>query len=88
MTKASEASVREVESLATRTTGDLVKAAMSGWLGTTLEFMDFQLYSLAAAPTRRPLPALGRRPAGGGGGGGGAGAPRRVGCPLLPPRHH
>ena len=32
-----------------RTTGDLVKAAMSGWLGTALEFMDFQLYSLAAA---------------------------------------
>ncbi len=35
--------------LAERTTGDLVKAAMSGWLGTALEFMDFQLYSLAAA---------------------------------------
>lgn len=32
-----------------RTTADLVKAAMSGWLGTALEFMDFQLYSLAAA---------------------------------------
>lgn len=32
-----------------RTTSDLVKAAMSGWLGTALEFMDFQLYSLAAA---------------------------------------
>ncbi len=35
--------------LAERTTADLVKAAMSGWLGTALEFMDFQLYSLAAA---------------------------------------
>lgn len=26
-----------------------VKAAVSGWLGTALEFMDFQLYSLGAA---------------------------------------
>ncbi|OLT06999.1 MFS transporter [Pseudonocardia sp. CNS-004] len=34
---------------ATRTTGDLAKAATSGWLGTAMEFMDFQLYSLAAA---------------------------------------
>jgi MHS family metabolite:H+ symporter-like MFS transporter len=32
-----------------RTTSDLKKAAVSGWLGTALEFMDFQLYSLAAA---------------------------------------
>jgi MFS transporter, MHS family, metabolite:H+ symporter len=32
-----------------RTTGDLTKAAVSGWLGTAMEFMDFQLYSLAAA---------------------------------------
>ncbi len=32
-----------------RSTGDLAKAAVSGWLGTALEFMDFQLYSLAAA---------------------------------------
>jgi len=32
-----------------RSTGDLVKAAVSGWLGTALEFMDFQLYSLGAA---------------------------------------
>lgn len=32
-----------------RDTKDLVKAAMSGWLGTALEFMDFQLYSLGAA---------------------------------------
>ncbi|MEA5453810.1 MFS transporter [Sinomonas sp. JGH33] len=34
---------------ATRSVGDLVRAAVSGWLGTALEFMDFQLYSLAAA---------------------------------------
>lgn len=32
-----------------RSVGDLTKAAISGWLGTALEFMDFQLYSLAAA---------------------------------------
>lgn len=32
-----------------RDTKDLVKAATSGWLGTALEFMDFQLYSLGAA---------------------------------------
>ncbi|ELW9444460.1 MHS family MFS transporter [Pluralibacter gergoviae] len=32
-----------------RSTKDLVRAAVSGWLGTTLEFMDFQLYSLGAA---------------------------------------
>ncbi len=25
-----------------RTTSDLVKAAVSGWLGTALEFMDFK----------------------------------------------
>src|SRR6478752_6413306 len=35
--------------VATRTTKDLVKAAVSGWMGTAMEFMDFQLYSLAAA---------------------------------------
>ena len=35
--------------IATRTTRDLAKAAVSGWLGTAMEFMDFQLYSLAAA---------------------------------------
>ncbi|GGU57216.1 MFS transporter [Streptomyces daghestanicus] len=34
---------------AERTTGDLARAAVSGWLGTAMEFMDFQLYSLAAA---------------------------------------
>ncbi|MFK4788661.1 MFS transporter [Microbacterium sp. ZW T5_56] len=34
---------------AQRSMGDLVRAAVSGWLGTALEFMDFQLYSLAAA---------------------------------------
>jgi MFS transporter, MHS family, metabolite:H+ symporter len=33
----------------TRTTRDLTKAATSGWLGTALEYLDFQLYSLAAA---------------------------------------
>ena len=33
----------------TRTTSDLKRAAVSGWLGTAMEFMDFQLYSLAAA---------------------------------------
>lgn len=32
-----------------RTTSELSKAAVSGWLGTAMEFMDFQLYSLAAA---------------------------------------
>ncbi|MER5215570.1 MFS transporter [Streptomyces sp. NPDC002838] len=31
-----------------RTTRDLARAAVSGWLGTAMEFMDFQLYSLAA----------------------------------------
>lgn len=32
-----------------RSTSDLARASVSGWLGTTLEFMDFQLYSLGAA---------------------------------------
>lgn len=32
-----------------RSTQDLVRAAVSGWLGTALESMDFQLYSLGAA---------------------------------------
>lgn len=32
-----------------RNTSDLFKAAISGWLGTALEFMDFQLYSMGAA---------------------------------------
>ncbi|WP_433697656.1 MFS transporter [Nocardiopsis sp. CA-288880] len=32
-----------------RSTRDLTKASVSGWLGTAMEFMDFQLYSLAAA---------------------------------------
>ncbi|MRS15948.1 MFS transporter [Enterobacteriaceae bacterium RIT691] len=32
-----------------RSTKDLTRAALSGWLGTALEFMDFQLYSLGAA---------------------------------------
>lgn len=34
---------------AKRSIRDLVRAAISGWLGTALEFMDYQLYSLAAA---------------------------------------
>ncbi|SCX44427.1 MFS transporter, MHS family, metabolite:H+ symporter [Klenkia marina] len=34
---------------ANRSTKDLTRAAVSGWLGTAMEFMDFQLYSLAAA---------------------------------------
>ena len=42
--------------VATRTTRDLTKAAVSGWLGTAMEFMDFQLYSLAAAI--RPMAGL------------------------------
>lgn len=49
MSNALAAGASAKESLVIRTTGDLVKAAMSGWLGTALEFMDFQLYSLAAA---------------------------------------
>ncbi|RRO17989.1 MFS transporter [Saccharopolyspora rhizosphaerae] len=35
--------------VARRSTRELSKAAVSGWLGTAMEFMDFQLYSLAAA---------------------------------------
>ncbi|MCD4557536.1 MFS transporter [Schaalia sp. lx-100] len=49
MSTTSAAHTATSPSVVTRTTGDLVKAAMSGWLGTALEFMDFQLYSLAAA---------------------------------------
>jgi MHS family metabolite:H+ symporter-like MFS transporter len=37
------------EPATTRSTGELARAAVSGWLGTAMEFMDFQLYSLAAA---------------------------------------
>jgi MHS family metabolite:H+ symporter-like MFS transporter len=33
----------------TKPTRELAKVAVSGWLGTAMEFMDFQLYSLAAA---------------------------------------
>ncbi len=33
----------------TRSSKDLINAAVSGWLGTAMEYMDFQLYSLAAA---------------------------------------
>lgn len=39
----------EPEGSVKRTTRDLTRAAVSGWLGTAMEFMDFQLYSLAAA---------------------------------------
>jgi MHS family metabolite:H+ symporter-like MFS transporter len=39
----------QIEHGVERNTGDLIRAAMSGWLGTALEFMDFQLYSLGAA---------------------------------------
>ena len=35
--------------MASNKTSGLAKAAVSGWLGTALEFMDFQLYSLGAA---------------------------------------
>jgi len=46
-----------------RSTGDLVRAAVSGWLGTALEFMDFQLYSLAAALVFGQLFFIGESPA-------------------------
>jgi MFS transporter, MHS family, metabolite:H+ symporter len=39
----------QAKRVVSRTTRDLTKAAVSGWLGTAMEFMDFQLYSLAAA---------------------------------------
>ncbi|KRE74427.1 MFS transporter [Arthrobacter sp. Soil762] len=32
-----------------RSSKDLIRTAVSGWLGTAMEYMDFQLYSLAAA---------------------------------------
>ncbi|MFH8570388.1 MFS transporter [Streptomyces sp. NPDC017993] len=44
-----ETQATEPMSAARRTTRDLTRAAVSGWLGTAMEFMDFQLYSLAAA---------------------------------------
>lgn len=44
----SSLNVLEKNNAEVETTG-LVKAAVSGWLGTALEFMDFQLYSLGAA---------------------------------------
>ncbi len=49
MTTDNSASPPAAGGVAERTTKDLAKAAVSGWLGTALEFMDFQLYSLAAA---------------------------------------
>ena len=48
---------------ARRKTSDLVRAAMSGWLGTALEFMDFQLYSLAAGLVFGQLFFVGASPA-------------------------
>ena len=45
----SEKTASREQSLVKRSTGELAKAAVSGWLGTAMEFMDFQLYSLAAA---------------------------------------
>lgn len=51
------------DGLARRKTGDLVRAAMSGWLGTALEFMDFQLYSLAAGLVFGQLFFIGASPA-------------------------
>jgi MHS family metabolite:H+ symporter-like MFS transporter len=48
MSDAQTAHVRQ-DPAAKRSVRDLVRAAVSGWLGTALEFMDYQLYSLAAA---------------------------------------
>ncbi|GAA3640875.1 MFS transporter [Kineosporia mesophila] len=44
-----EASAVSDTSPPARSTQDLARAAVSGWLGTAMEFLDFQLYSLAAA---------------------------------------
>ncbi|WP_190812623.1 MFS transporter [Saccharopolyspora pogona] len=44
-----ESTQTEPDGSVRRTTRDLSRAAVSGWLGTAMEFMDFQLYSLAAA---------------------------------------
>ena len=49
MTTAPESQAPSRPPAAQRSVADLVRAAVSGWLGTALEFMDFQLYSLAAA---------------------------------------
>lgn len=49
MTTAHEPQAPARPPAAERSLADLVRAAVSGWLGTALEFMDFQLYSLAAA---------------------------------------
>ncbi|MCR2816877.1 MFS transporter [Microbacterium jiangjiandongii] len=45
----SQTTVTAADPAAKRSVRDLVRAAVSGWLGTALEFMDYQLYSLAAA---------------------------------------
>ncbi|MEK8169844.1 hypothetical protein NKH77_08560 [Streptomyces sp. M19] len=49
----------------TRTTRDLTRAAVSGWLGTAMEFMDFQLYSWRqpSSSTRSSSPTSARRSA-------------------------
>lgn len=49
MTTAHEPQAPAEPGTSQRSMADLVRAAVSGWLGTALEFMDFQLYSLAAA---------------------------------------
>ncbi|GAS98954.1 permease of the major facilitator superfamily [Mycolicibacterium canariasense] len=49
MTTAHEPQAPAEPATSQRSMADLVRAAVSGWLGTALEFMDFQLYSLAAA---------------------------------------
>lgn len=65
MTTAQTPEPRAVEHppIAQRSTADLVRAAVSGWLGTALEFMDFQLYSLAAALVFSQLFFSGESPA-------------------------
>jgi len=45
----SQKTVADADPASKRSVRDLVRAAISGWLGTALEFMDYQLYSLAAA---------------------------------------
>ncbi|WP_426738977.1 hypothetical protein [Plantibacter sp. 2H11-2] len=39
-----KSSVATGDPTANRSVRDLVRAAISGWLGTALEFMDYQLY--------------------------------------------
>lgn len=49
MTNKAEAPAVKSPADAKKDTRELTKVAVSGWLGTAMEFMDFQLYSLAAA---------------------------------------